>query len=261
MIKSVFYKDLQPLQLLEKVRKCPVAFLPMGTLEWHGRHMPLGTDMMIPEKVFSEVANQFGGVVLPPLFLAPDIHQKRNGKEYAGMEICGFEENKPNELFGNAYYISEKLFFQILESIVKNLKKNGFNYLIAHGHGPSMHGFEKCKEKFRKKYGITCYTLFDLGFVEERGIQTDHAATNETSLIMAINNNLVDIENINQDPTPVAIWGEDPREKASVEFGNNLLRTNVEKILDSLEKKITKSTVEKGRITLSFSNIKNLIKK
>ena len=51
------------------------------------------------------------------------------------------------------------------------------------------------------------------------------------------------------------------REKASVEFGNNLLRTNVEKILDSLEKKITKSTVEKGRITLSFSNIKNLIKK
>ena len=125
MINSVFYKDLQPIQLLEKVKTCPLAFLPLGTLEWHGRHMPLGTDMMIPEKIFSEIATNFGGVVLPPLFLAPDIQQKLNGQTFAGMEICGFEEGKPHALFGNAYHISDKLYFKILESIVKNLKKNG----------------------------------------------------------------------------------------------------------------------------------------
>ena len=56
MINSVFYKDLQPAQLLEKITNCPIAYLPIGTLEWHGRHMPLGTDMLIPETVFAKVA-------------------------------------------------------------------------------------------------------------------------------------------------------------------------------------------------------------
>ena len=121
MIDSVFYKDLQPAQLLAKVRKCPVAYIPIGTLEWHGRHLPLGTDMMIPENIFAKVAEKFGGVVFPPLFLAPDIQQKIKGKKFAGMEICGFQKNLPNQLYGNCYHISRKLFYQILEGILENL--------------------------------------------------------------------------------------------------------------------------------------------
>ena len=129
MIDSVFYKDLQPAQLWEKVKACPIAYIPIGTLEWHGLHMPLGTDMMIPENVFAQIAKKFGGIVLPPLFLAPDIQQKIKGKKFVGMEICGFEKNKPNQLFGNCYHISNKLFYKILDGILQNLQRNGFEYV------------------------------------------------------------------------------------------------------------------------------------
>lgn len=256
MIESVFYKDLQPLQLLEKVKKCPVAYLPIGTLEWHGRHMPLGTDMIVPESVFAKVAEKIGGVVLPPLFLAPDIKQKIKGKKFAGMEICGFEKDKPNQLYGNCYHISVKLYYKILESVLENLKRNGFKYLVAHGHGPSMNNLNLFKKKFLKKFGIQCFTLFDLGYKDEDGIQTDHAAANETSLIMAIKKEWVDIENLNQDSIPVAIWGKDPREAASVEYGTTLIEKNVEKVAESL-KNIVKPA---GDFTeIKFCNVKNLL--
>lgn len=258
MIESVFYKDLQPAQLLAKVRKCPVAYIPIGTLEWHGRHLPLGTDMMIPENIFAKVAEKFGGVVFPPLFLAPDIQQKIKGKKFAGMEICGFQKNQPNQLYGNCYHISRKLFYQMLEGILENLARNGFKYLVAHGHGPSMNDFSKCKTKFLKKYGIKCFTLFDLGFTGKEGIQTDHAAANETSLIMAINKDLVDVENLNQDEIPVAIWGSDPRKEASVEFGNKLISTNVEKIIESLSQIVDEKDFAKLD-DMHFENIKSLI--
>ena len=68
------------------------------------------------------------------------------------MEICGFEKDKPNQLYGNCYHISVKLYYKILESVLENLKRNGFKYLVAHGHGPSMNNFNLFKKKFLKKY-------------------------------------------------------------------------------------------------------------
>lgn len=256
MIESVFYKDLQPAQLLEKVKKCPVAYLPIGTLEWHGRHMPLGTDMLIPENVFAKVAEKIGGVVLPPIFLAPDIQQKIKRQKFTGMEICGFEKDKPNQLYGNCYHISKKLYYKILEAVLANLKRNGFKYLVAHGHGPSMNNFNLFKEKFFKKFGIKCFTIFDLGFTDEEGIQTDHAAANETALIMGINPKWVDIEKLNEDENLVAIWGKDPRKFASEEKGQTLIEKNVEKVAENL-----KNIVEPaGDFTeIKFYNVKNLL--
>ena len=256
MVNSVFYKDLQPEQLLSKVNAFPVAYLPIGTLEWHGRHMPLGTDMLVPEAVFEKVAKNVGGVVLPPLFLAPDIQQKIKQRKFAGMEICGFEKNKPHELFGNCYHISNHLFKKILMAVAENLQRNGFKYLVAHGHGPSINIFSQNKKKILKKYGITCFTLFDLGYEGKDGIQTDHAAANETSLVMAINQDLVDIENLAKDKIPIAIWGKDPQTSASVEYGKDVFNKNVEKISKTL-----KSIVKKVDFIeeLTFSNEKSLI--
>ena len=45
-----------------------VAYLPLGTLEWHGPHMPLGADGIQSKELFIRVAEKVGGVVLPLLF-------------------------------------------------------------------------------------------------------------------------------------------------------------------------------------------------
>ncbi|MFQ9258345.1 MAG: hypothetical protein ACLR4L_13500 [Gallintestinimicrobium sp.] len=40
-MKKVLYEELLPEELVQRVQEMPVAYLPLGTLEWHGPHMPL----------------------------------------------------------------------------------------------------------------------------------------------------------------------------------------------------------------------------
>lgn len=44
----------------------------MGTLEWHGEQLPLGSDGNISEGFMISCARDFGGIVLPPIHLGPD---------------------------------------------------------------------------------------------------------------------------------------------------------------------------------------------
>ncbi len=48
-------------------RKDPVVLLPVGALEEHGRHLPLGADMIQPVHVLEEVAKQTGAYVAPSI--------------------------------------------------------------------------------------------------------------------------------------------------------------------------------------------------
>jgi creatinine amidohydrolase len=43
--------------------------MPVGSLEWHGVHNPLGTDGLKAHAICCEAALRYGGVVLPTLFL------------------------------------------------------------------------------------------------------------------------------------------------------------------------------------------------
>lgn len=39
---EVRYHMLRPKQVVDRRRRCPVVYIPIGTLEWHGLHNPLG---------------------------------------------------------------------------------------------------------------------------------------------------------------------------------------------------------------------------
>lgn len=69
-MEKVLYEELFPDEFAERIKKMPVAFLPLGTLEWHGPHMPLGADGIQSKELFIELAGKMGGVVLPMLFVA-----------------------------------------------------------------------------------------------------------------------------------------------------------------------------------------------
>lgn len=44
----------------------PIAYLPLGAMEWHDMHAPLGTDSFIAQGLCLRLARETGGVVLPP---------------------------------------------------------------------------------------------------------------------------------------------------------------------------------------------------
>lgn len=53
--------------LREQVRAGSPVYLPVGALEQHGPHLPLGTDSLIAERLAERVAEELGGSVLPTL--------------------------------------------------------------------------------------------------------------------------------------------------------------------------------------------------
>src|SRR5207245_10358865 len=48
-------------------KKDPVVLVPVGALEEHGRHLPLGADLIQPLHGLDEVAKRTGAYVAPPI--------------------------------------------------------------------------------------------------------------------------------------------------------------------------------------------------
>ena len=71
------------------------------------------------------------------------------------------------------------------------------------------------------------------------------AAANETSLLMALRPELVQMENLSEDldEWPVAVGGKDPRIYASAELGQKAIAMQVERMADILRKALIVDTM------------------
>jgi creatinine amidohydrolase len=62
------YELLLPWQLRAAVSQRPVAFIPLGTYEWHGEHLPVGLDSLTAHGICLRAAALDGGLVMPPCY-------------------------------------------------------------------------------------------------------------------------------------------------------------------------------------------------
>lgn len=232
MGEKVLYAELTPREFRARLARAPIAYLPLGTLEWHGEHLPLGSDGLQSEGFFIELAGRVGGMVLPKLFVGPDRAETVDGKEFFGMDLHGSPESQPQQLAGSAYWMDEELFVQVLESILRQLRRAGFRIVVAHGHGPSTNTFRSHIEQWGTKFGLRLFMCWREDESDGLGIQTDHAAANETSIMMALHPELVQMENLPDDPDvwPVAVGGKDPRKHASPEVGRKAIDMQAERM-------------------------------
>lgn len=236
---SVFYMELCPDDFKRRIEKMPIAYLPLGTLEWHGPHLPLGSDAIQSEGLFAKMAEKLGGIVLPPLFVGPDRAYKNGDEEYYGMDLCfpGTLQVYPTQqLTGSAYWVDDELFQNLLLSILKQLKRAGFKMVIGHGHGPSTKCFYNLKEEVEKSLGLKLYTAWELAQEEYLKFQNDHAAANETSSMLALRPELVEMSRIERKEDRIAMAGADPTEFASAEYGNQMMEHAVEMLGELLKK-------------------------
>jgi creatinine amidohydrolase len=238
--QKLLYTELTPTAFRERVAAAPIAYLPLGTLEWHGEHLPLGSDGLQSQGFFVALARRVGGIVLPMLFLGPDMHENEHGSAFYGMDLVGFPKGAPEQLEGSAYWVDEALFRLLLEAILARLARAGFKIVVAHGHGPSTKFFEQHSQVWSKKFGLKLLICWDeVNGDAQTGLMTDHAAANETSLMLALHPDLVKMDLLPADPQvwPRAIMGADPRVYASAESGREILRKNLawlEKVLRQL---------------------------
>jgi len=228
--EDVLYVDLTPAAFRQRLAVAPIAYLPLGTLEWHGEHLPFGSDGLQSQGFFIQLARLVGGIVLPMLFLGPDLHEQMSGTDFYGMDLVGFPAGAPEQLEGSAYWIDDALFGALLETVLAGLARTGFKIIVAHGHGPSTKFFEQHSREWGKKYGLRLFICWDaVNGDAETGLMTDHAAANETSLMLALHPDLVHMDRLPSDMSvwPRAIMGPNPRLHASAEAGHAAIRKNL----------------------------------
>lgn len=224
---SVFYEELAPKEFSERIKDCPVGYLPLGTIEWHGPQNPLGVDILQARELFALAAGQFGGIVFPPLFLGPDRHMEMDGTEYTGMDVYFTALKCPpyplQQFPGSCYWVSDETYRIILDAVFRQAARAGFKVLMGTGHGPSRLLFESMAAEAQKKYGLTLLSPY-MG-KRKIGFAGDHAAKSETSNMLYFRPELVHMDRLDPDPEkfPPGVSGPDPRTEASAEYTASIL--------------------------------------
>lgn len=172
--------------LEEKLKEKPYVVLPVGTIEPHGPHLPLNTDAYIAEKLAEATAAKLGLVVSPTLI--------------GGAALKGF----PGSLgYGKT---SKTVFKKTCEQMLKHVKK----VYLVNGCGGNSEAVEYVIKKFPDRViALPVWwrikELFELDesrkdFIAAGNEAEDwcgtHAGEIETSLMLALNESLVNKEKI-----------------------------------------------------------------
>lgn len=210
----------------KKLSKRKIAYLPVGTIEWHGNHLPMETDFLVAQKICNLIAEKKPGYILPPIYLGTDREEIVKGKKLFGM---GRYLRK--KLPGNLYWLEPETMFNMISSLIKNIKKEGFERIfIVTGHGGSKQ-IEVLNRIAEKEKGVYLFSPY-----KNLRIKVNHADEYETSLFWACYPSEEErsrkIKIVKTDDYFNFI-GYDPREKATVKIGKTMLK----EILDNFLKK------------------------
>jgi creatinine amidohydrolase len=154
------------------------AVIPIGSVEQHGPHLPIGTDFMIAEKIAAEVSDRIGALLLPVL------------------PISTCREHKGSK---GSVWMNSDTFYHMLKDITECLRVQGFKkviLIIAHGgvfiSGPAVREINSDNDDIKL---IRVDIVNFISSLQAEGIlESDsnlHACEYETSLMLFLNDKLV----------------------------------------------------------------------
>lgn len=182
------YEELRPDELAAIVRHTPVAYWPLGLLEHHGWHLPVGFDGLKAQAICQRLAAATGGLLLPVLWWG------------------GGGGHAP---FRWTHYQDESAAAAILDRTVGQLLDNGLRVIVLlAGHYPWQRLLDRIVPEHRQRHPqalilagteITICPALD-------GSQGDHAAREETSFGLALFPELVRMDAMAPGRGSAAAW-------------------------------------------------------
>lgn len=231
----LMFEYLNPVQIQEALVKSPILYVPMGTYEWHGYHLPVGNDAVKAYGLCLRAAERTGGLVLPPFYYGTTGH-------------IGYPMT---------VLVDENLIIELMNATFREMVKWGVKKAVmftGHFSGEQVEMVKKIAGSWddpnMKVLGLSDY------MVPNPPYHPDHAATFETSILHAMDPGLVHLENLpdintapandpdgntwgkhrhNTDHPLYGIFGEDPR-TMSPEKGEELLQKAVNWLAETVEK-------------------------
>jgi creatinine amidohydrolase len=140
--REVRFEMLRPSQLREEFVRCPLVFLPVAPLEYHGPHLPVGMDALFAGQCAQEACRRLGkGVVMPTTHMGTE----RERPDWM-LESLGFKKGDwvvgmdfPSATWKSHYY-QEHLFGLVVASTIEMLISQGYKAIvIVNGHGAWNH--------------------------------------------------------------------------------------------------------------------------
>jgi creatinine amidohydrolase len=252
MADSVFMAELSWPEFAAKLKAGVIVLLPLGATEQHGPHLPLSVDVVLPTAIAERVARNVGGLVAPTIPYGYKSQPRSGG----------------GEAFPGTTSLDAQTFALVVRDVVRGLGHHGVRRLVViNGHfensWPAVEGLDLGLRELRRD-GIadmqamrleywdfvkksTLDQLFPEGFP---GTELEHASLLETSLMLHLRPDLVEMGNVPDDgPAKFPTYDRHPvpknfvpasgvlarAERASADKGKLLLDDHVELITKAIQ--------------------------
>lgn len=222
--EAVAYELLRPAQVKALREECPIAYIPAGSLEWHGFQNPLGTDSLKAHAICCEAALKHGGVVLPPFYQGL-LGDSNWGPQGWGGYTLGFNK--------------EEVFEAAILGVARALVSSEWKVLV----GVTGHDVEPQRAAMERAIEAATEDSEATGFAVREGdlhkpdddipFSMDHAAAWETSCMMYACPDKVDLGTLRERELssdedfemsgPEGMGGKNPLKYASVEMGKKII--------------------------------------
>lgn len=201
------YEQLMPAEIEAIFDRHPIAYLPWGALEYHGKHAAIGLDGLKAHGLCIDLAKAVGGLVLPAVYVAANTIKT--------LKDLGHSRHSLN--------FSEELLRGLAREHLEQLADEKFKivFLLA-GHVGQPH-YDILKDeakKFNEKQTATrVIATSETDLISPDIVKVNHAALGEISFLMSQQPHCVDLRRLPADRVPTleqdAVWGPDPRESSA----------------------------------------------
>jgi len=167
------YSYLSPRELTARLEDKAILYFPIGSLEWHNEHLPLGTDTLHAIELSMRLCAELGGVVLPAFW----------------WNTGGCHDHV------STYHMPEDLYRTTLKNVCMGFTPIPAKLLVlVNGHGG---GYQKetpaiiAEELNSSAFPIRVLIADPYGLGTSSSCRIDHADTGETSFSLELIPHLV----------------------------------------------------------------------
>ncbi|MCE5278121.1 MAG: creatininase family protein [Planctomycetaceae bacterium] len=168
---------LSPAELLARLEQKAILYLPIGSLEWHNEHLPLGTDTLHAIEISVRLCREIGGVALPAFW----------------WNTGGCHDH------ASTYHMPEDLYRTTLRNVIVGLKSVPAKLLVlinGHGGGHQRDSVPAVAAELTAARALPMRVIAadPYHYGKSSSCQIDHADTGETSLSLELIGPLVRLD-------------------------------------------------------------------
>ncbi len=245
-MRKFLLAEMTPDEIVRSLRETDTVLVPIGTVEQHGPHLPVGTDVFIPIRVAELVAEKTRVLIAPPVFY---------GNSLSMMHMNG------------VFTISPETLANLLLDLCRAFVKQGFRKIVfLNGHEGNTQVVSFMGQMARIETGaqivrIDWWTVASEEISKICEKEVKHADEGETSMMLVSRPDLVDMTKAVKDSVadelihelsvgkpkdmpytalPFTVWSRTgvigDATKASKEKGEQILEAVVNNIVDFLNR-------------------------